>query len=99
MVSCFDAETGKPVYESKRLGAAGSYYASPVAAGGHIYIVSLRDGVLTVINAAADQPEVESQRKLEERVAATPAIIGDRLYIRGDSHLYCFGAAASPEGR
>jgi outer membrane protein assembly factor BamB len=92
MVSCFDAETGKPVYESKRLGAAGSYYASPIAAGGHLYIVSLHDGMITVINAAGDQPEAEAQRKLDERVAATPAIVGDRMYLRSDEHLYCFGA-------
>ena len=91
LASCFDAETGQPIYESRRLGAAGKYYASPVAAGGHIYVVSLGDGVISVINAASEKPDVEAQRTLGERVAATPAIVGDRIYVRGDQHLYCFG--------
>ncbi|HEY2146910.1 MAG TPA: PQQ-binding-like beta-propeller repeat protein, partial [Pirellulales bacterium] len=92
LVSSFDAESGKPFYESKRLGTPGSYYASPVAAAGHIYIVSLRDGVVSVIKAESDPPEVAAQRKIDERIAATPAIVDNRLYIRSDGHLYCFGA-------
>ncbi len=93
LVSSFDAETGKPFYESKRLGAPGSYYASPIAAAGHIYFVSLSEGVVSVIKADSDSAEVAAQRKLDERVAATPAIVDDRLYIRSAEHLYCFGAA------
>ena len=54
LVSSFDAETGKPFYESKRLGTPGSYYASPIAAAGHIYFVSLSEGVVSVIKAESD---------------------------------------------
>lgn len=92
LVSCYEAESGKPVYETKRLNAGGSYYASPVAAAGHIYFVSLQDGQITVIKADADEPEVEAQRKLDERTAATPAIVNNTIYIRTDGHLYCFGS-------
>src|SRR5262249_15515727 len=93
LVSSFDAETGKPFYETKRLGAAGSYYASPLAAAGHIYFVSLSEGVVSVIKAPSESPESAAQRELDHRVAATPAIVDDHLYIRSDQHLYCIGAA------
>ncbi|HEV2971176.1 MAG TPA: PQQ-binding-like beta-propeller repeat protein [Pirellulales bacterium] len=92
LASCYDAEKGQTIYENRRLGASGKYYASPVAAGGYIFIVSLADGVISAIDAASDNPEVAAQRKLDERVAATPAIAGNRLYVRGGQHLYCFGA-------
>lgn len=46
---CRDLETGKLVYEG-RLNAPGGYYASPVAARGHLYLASDK-GTLTVVKA------------------------------------------------
>ena len=54
IVTAYDAKTGKEVYR-KRAVAAGSYYASPVAANGHIYFTSLDDGVVTVLKAGRRQ--------------------------------------------
>jgi len=34
---------------------------------------------------------IAKNQKLGERVAATPAIADDVLYIRTDKHLYAFG--------
>ena len=34
--------------------------------------------------------EVESVGSLDEPVFATPAIAGDRIYVRTPSRLYCF---------
>jgi outer membrane protein assembly factor BamB len=89
IVAAFDAKTGSELYQ-KRVGATGSYYASPVAAGGHIYFASLADGVITVLKAGAPQPEVIDNPPLGERVAATPAIADHTLYIRTAGHLYAF---------
>jgi outer membrane protein assembly factor BamB len=89
IVTAYDAKTGAEVYR-RRAAANGTYYASPVAANGHIYCVSL-DGVVTVLKAGAAKPEVIAEnQKLDERIAATPAIADDTLYIRTDKHLYAF---------
>jgi outer membrane protein assembly factor BamB len=89
MVTCLDAKTGKPHYEQERLGPGGSYYPSPVAADGRIYLCS-NDGKITVI-AAGDKPEVLSRAELGERCFTTPAIAHNRLFIRSAKHLWCFG--------
>jgi outer membrane protein assembly factor BamB len=90
MISSFEAKTGKPVYTQERLGAAGNYYSSPVAADGRIYIASLQ-GKLTVVKAGGDKPEILHQTEFGERIFATPALVGDKLYLRTQSTLYAFG--------
>ena len=89
MVTCLDAKTGKPIYEQERLGALGSYYPSPVAADGRIYICS-NDGKFTVI-AAGEKPEVLGRSELGERCPTTAAIANNKLFIRSANHLWCFG--------
>lgn len=87
IVMCLDEKTGKQVYR-KRLGATGSYYASPVAANGKIYFVS-EPGVITVVKAGKSF-EVESRFDLEQSVKTTPAIAGETFLIRTKSRLLAF---------
>src|SRR5262245_54309975 len=92
VVTAYDAKTGDEIYQ-KRAAATGTYYASPVAASGHIYFTSLNDGTVTVLKAGVDKPEVVSQNPpLGERVSASPGIADNTLYIRTASHLYAFSA-------
>ncbi len=92
LVTAYDAKTGQEVYVQERAAAPGRYYASPVAANGHIYFIGLDDGAVTVIKAGGKKPEVAAKgAKLGERVAATPAIAGDTIYVRTAGHLYAFG--------
>lgn len=91
MVTAYDAKSGEQIYVQARVAAAGRYYASPVAANGHIYLTSLDGGAVTVLRAGAKTPEVVAKNpELGERVAATPAIADDTLYIRTAGHLYAF---------
>jgi outer membrane protein assembly factor BamB len=91
LVTAYDARTGKDVYLQERVAAPGSYYASPVAANGYIYFISRNDGVVTVLKAGSAKPEVVARNpKLGERVAATPAIADNALYVRTERHLYAF---------
>ena len=91
LVTAYDAKTGKPLYVQQRVLAEGPYYASPVAANGHIYFTSLEDGVVTVLKAGSDKPEVVARNPpLGERVGATPALAEDVLYVRTEQHLYAF---------
>src|SRR5262245_14985449 len=90
LVTAYDAKTGKEIYLQERV-APGRYYASPVAANGHIYLTSLDDGTVTVIKAGGNEPEVVAKNpKLGERTSATPAIADDTIYIRTEKHLYAF---------
>jgi outer membrane protein assembly factor BamB len=90
IVTAYDTKTGEEIYQ-RRAVAGGSYYASPVAAGGNIYFTSLADGAVTVLEGGSTPPRVVAKNEpLGERVAATPAIADDTLYIRTAGHLYAF---------
>lgn len=91
IVTVYNAESGKMLNQGRTV-ATGRYYASPVAANGLIYFTTLDDGVITVIKAGSPKVEVVAKNpSLGERVAATPAIADDRLYVRTAGHLYAFG--------
>ena len=87
-LSCIDTKTGK-LYFSEKLGTTGGYLASPVAANGHLYIAGHR-GIVHVIKAS-NTPEVVAEIRLEGKILATPAIVGNNLYIRTTDYLYAFG--------
>jgi outer membrane protein assembly factor BamB len=89
LASCFDARTGTAFFEQGRLGVSGSFYASPVGAGGHVYMASL-NGTIAVLKAD-DRLEVEARNDLGERIAATPAVADNTLYVRTASRLFAFG--------
>ena len=91
LFSSLDPKTGEPHYAQERLGAAGSYYASPVAADGRIYVASLQ-GKVSVLKAGGAKPEILHQVDFGTRILATPAIVGDTLYLRTATHLWAFGA-------
>ncbi len=90
MVSCFDAKTGTTAYLQERLPAQGSYSASPVAADGRIMVASLA-GKVTVFAEGGDAPKILHQADFKERIAATPALVGNNIYIRTPTTLYAFG--------
>jgi outer membrane protein assembly factor BamB len=88
-MTCWNAKTGKVLYEQERLGGEGEYYASPIAANGHIYTASTR-GSVTVVQAG-DSMSVKTKNALGESIMATPAIADDKLYVRSANHLWAFG--------
>lgn len=89
LASCYEAKTGRARYQDERLDAAGDYYASLVAANGHIYAASQK-GVL-VVWEAGDELKVLARNDLGEQVMATPAVVDGHLFVRTEKHLYCFG--------
>jgi outer membrane protein assembly factor BamB len=90
IVTAYDAQTGEQVYQNRAV-ASGSYYASPVAAAGNVYFITLADGAVTVLRAGASSPEVVAENPpLGERTSATPAIVDDEIYLRTAGHLYAF---------
>lgn len=83
IASAVDARTGEVVWTAR---AGGTYSASPLAAGGRIYLFS-EDGKTTVI-AAAREYKVLAENQLDEGFMASPAVAGDALILRTRTHLY-----------
>jgi outer membrane protein assembly factor BamB len=88
ILTSLDPRTGALHRRARLEGAPGDYFASPVAGGGRLYLANLEGKVVLV--KATPQWEVESVGSLDEPIFATPAISGDRIYIRTPGSLYCF---------
>jgi outer membrane protein assembly factor BamB len=86
ILTCLDAVTGEPIFRGKRLPGMDTIYASPVGAAGRVYIAG-RNGKTIVIEHGAEFT-VLAENQLDEPIDATPAIVGDSIYIRGSKHLY-----------
>jgi outer membrane protein assembly factor BamB len=63
-------------------------YASPVEAKGRIYLPD-REGTTLVFAAGDKLGEPLAVNRLEECIDASPVIVGKRLYLRGEKHLWC----------
>lgn len=87
MLTCLDAATGEPHYTTTRIPGIKSTYASPVAAGGHVYLTGR--GGTTVVLEDAEQVKIVASNSVGEPVDATPAPVGNELFIRGQKHLFC----------
>jgi outer membrane protein assembly factor BamB len=86
-LSCLDAATGNVFYGGKMLENLGVVYSSPVYADGRIYL----SGGSGLTYTLKDGPELEilSQNKLDDSFAASPAIAGDEIFLRGQNFVYC----------
>lgn len=89
-LGAFDMATGEAHYTGERLDAVSASYASLVATERHIYLTG-RDGLVEVVRTG---PKFESiaVNELDDKFDATPAIVGDRLLLRGFKSLYCIAA-------
>lgn len=87
-LSCYDAKTGKPHYETERLDGVKQLYSSPTGANGHVYIAGRKGGVIVLKDS--DTYEVVSTASFDEGFDASPVVVGDELFLRGEKHLYCF---------
>ena len=89
--SCYEAKTGKVIYQ-KRLGGKNGYTASLVAADGRIYCTD-EEGNVRVVKAG---PEFQllAINKLGEECLSHPAISNGRIFFRGREHVMAF--AMSP---
>jgi outer membrane protein assembly factor BamB len=88
ILSSIDAKTGEFVINQKRLPEMDSVYASPVAAAGRIYFFS-REGNTVVVKHGRELEVLATNALDEQAIDATPAIVGNDLILRGESHLYC----------
>lgn len=93
VLTVLEAATGKPVLAGVRLPGVRQFYASPVFAGGRIYLTD-RDGVTVVLRPGA-KLDVLATNKLNDPVDASPVAIGRHLFLRGEKYLYCIEDSAT----
>lgn len=91
VISCYQAETGKPNFVKQRLEGMDEIFASPVGAADHVYFVG-RDGK-TVVIKLSDEFEVLATNTLDDEIDASPAIVGDELFLKGKNFFYCIAGS------
>ena len=89
LLECFDAVSGKVLYD-ERLGVGGGYTASPIAADGRVYLPSY-SGTIVVVDGRAKELKVLAKDNIGEKISATPALVQNVMYVRTDGHLFAFG--------
>ncbi len=85
---CLDAKTGKEVWKER---LADKCSASPVLIEGNLFCCteSGKDGGKVDVIAASPTFNRVATNKLDAGCKASPAAVGDALFIRTHTHLYC----------
>ena len=93
---CVKSESGEQVYKKRVPGVRGGrgikFFGSMILAGDHMYAVSRRSGTFVV--KATPKYELVSHNKIEgddSEFNGTPAISGNRMFVRSNKFLYCIG--------
>jgi len=87
-ISCYDAVTGKPYFETEKIAGLKQVYASPVGAGGHVYVTG-RKGPTVVLKDSDDYSVVATNTLDDVGFDASPIVVGDELFLRSEKYLYC----------
>ena len=87
-LACYDLKTGKQLYKENLKGAR-QIVASPILAGGHLYLTD--EGGKTFVVTPGEEFELVSTNPLDDYVWACPAVADGKLLVRGVKGLYCIG--------
>lgn len=89
------AKTGEEPTGPFRLQGLRNIYASPIAAGGRIYITD-REGT-TLVLSAGPTPKVLATNHLDDHFSASAAVAGNEIVLRGEKSLYCLASDDGPQ--
>ena len=81
----FDAKTGAQTYKA-RVGGGGDFTTSPWGYNGKVFCQN-EEGKTYVIRAGDKYEEIDTN-DLDEMALASPALVGDRLIMRTQNHIY-----------
>jgi outer membrane protein assembly factor BamB len=88
MLSCFNATTGEPYYHQQRMPQPDNFKASPIAAGGNLYLAS-ESGVITVIKLGEKFEIVATNTLNDQMFVASPVVAEGEMFLRSKTHLFC----------
>jgi outer membrane protein assembly factor BamB len=86
VLACFEAKTGRLVFQARLGSGFGGFTGSPVASGGKIYYVS-EVGDVVVIKAGVPELKILAKNPLGEICLSTPAISNGELFFRTRTQL------------
>jgi outer membrane protein assembly factor BamB len=86
VLTVYDAASGARHYQQRLDAAPLGFSASPIGAGGHVYMAS-EDGDMFVVRAGTAF-EIVARNDLDEPLMATPAVSERMLIVRGRTHLF-----------
>ena len=86
VLTAVDASNGQRLWQER---VDGVFSASPVGGGGHVYFVAENGD--TVVVKSGRSPQVVARNAVGERMLASPAIAGGRLFLRTDDHVIAIG--------
>jgi outer membrane protein assembly factor BamB len=89
ILSAFDATNGTPHYQNQRLDGVPNVFSSPVGARGRVYFTG-REGTTLVVKSGPAF-EVLAKNTLDDGFDASPALVENEIYLRGQKFLYAIG--------
>ena len=89
VLAAYDVATGARLYQERLDETPLGFSASPIGAGGYVYLAS-EDGDVFVVKAGRTF-ELVARNDMNEALMATPAVAGGMLIIRGRSHVFAIG--------
>jgi len=89
ILTCLELKTGDQKYRMRTRGK-GTYYASPIIAGDHLFITS-GEGQISVVRLGPD-PEILATNDMSEKTYATPAIVDGVIYVRTHKTLSAYAS-------
>lgn len=89
-VTSINPLNGETIWESHLPRTAQKYYASPLLAG-NTFVAAREDGTVFSAKVGSDGLGEISEYSLFEPIISSPVAIGNKLLIRSDQHLVCFG--------
>jgi len=88
ILACYEAKTGKRLYQNRLSEKSSAHSASPVAADGKLYFAA-EDGDVFVVKAGPVF-ELLASNQVGEVLMATPAVTEKLLIVRGQSSVFAF---------
>jgi outer membrane protein assembly factor BamB len=86
ILSCFESQSGKQLWQGR---LEGDFLASPVIAGGLLYVTNVAGKTFVVKTGAAF--EIIAENDLGSGGRASLAICDGLVYVRTENDLYCIG--------
>jgi hypothetical protein len=94
LLTVLDTKSGKAILDRERLPNQTSFYSSPVAAAGRVYLIDQQG--MTLVLRQSDKFDVLAKNQLDDHFDATPALVGRQVFLRGEKFLYCIQAPPMP---
>ena len=97
VLAAYDVVSGARLYQERLDDTPLGFSASPVGAGGYVYLAS-EDGDVFVVKAGRTF-QLVARNDMNESLMATPAVVDGMLIIRGRSHVFAIGQKVVDDGR